>query len=516
MFEEWFNFITPRLPELYLHTAEHISLAAISTFLAICIGVPAAYIAFRYPRIEKLITGVASIVQTIPSLAMLAILLVLVQKIGIIPALISLVLYALLPIVRNTLTALKEVDERIMEAAKGIGMTEFQQLFKARLPLAMPTIIAGVRTAAVYSVGIATLAAFIGAGGLGQFINRGLMLVDTKLILLGAVPAALLAIIIDTSIALIEKSLNYHHKDSLLFKQRKVFLIFMSVFLFLILVVLPMSYSSDSGKVIKIGSKRASEQLILGEMMAQLIEAKTDIKVLRKLDLGGTIICHNALINKEIDIYPEYTGTGLVVILNQKGVPEREESFTRVAKTYEKKFQIKWLKPFPFNNNYEVLTTQDDSQKYNLENISDIRKYAHTMKAGFNPEFAERDDGYPMFERSYGLDFAETYDVDQALLFEALKKGTVNIIFADATDGRIPANNLKRLKDDKGLFPAYYPAPVIRMETLKRYPELENILAQLSPKVTLDVISQLNYRADFLQESAYDLAHEFLLENGLI
>ena len=205
-------YVADRLPELWLRTGEHLILTGCSTSLAILIGIPVGILIFRNAWLRNPVMGAIGILQTIPSLAMLVFLLALLNKIGAAPALIALTLYALLPIVRNTLTGLEGVSPQLMEAARGIGMTEYQQLRMVRIPLATPVMIAGIRTAAVIGVGIATLSAFIGAGGLGQFINRGLALSDTKLILLGAVPAALLALIVDASLGAFEWALRPERK----------------------------------------------------------------------------------------------------------------------------------------------------------------------------------------------------------------------------------------------------------------------------------------------------------------
>ena len=198
---DWLVFVAERSSELRLRTGEHILLTGASTILAIVAAVPLGILADRYSRLRGTVLGVVGVLQTVPSLAMLAILLAVLGKIGVVPAITALTLYALLPIVRNTVTGLGEVSGEVMEAALGIGMTRRQQMWMVKMPLAMPFIVAGIRTAAVVGVGIATLAAFIGAGGLGEFINRGLALSNTRLILLGAIPAAVLALVVDFSIA---------------------------------------------------------------------------------------------------------------------------------------------------------------------------------------------------------------------------------------------------------------------------------------------------------------------------
>ncbi|MGB2998996.1 MAG: ABC transporter permease, partial [Phycisphaerae bacterium] len=200
MLAEWENFVAARLGELWLRTGEHLFLTGVATGIAVLLGIPLGILGSRVRWLRSPLTAALGVFQTIPSLAMLAILLSLLGKIGALPAIIALTLYALLPIVRNTLTGLVGVSSETIEAARGVGMTTSQRLRLVRIPLALPVIVAGIRTAAVISVGIATLSAFIGAGGLGQFINRGLGMNNTRLILLGAVPAAALALLVDFTI----------------------------------------------------------------------------------------------------------------------------------------------------------------------------------------------------------------------------------------------------------------------------------------------------------------------------
>ncbi|MEJ2658817.1 MAG: ABC transporter permease/substrate-binding protein, partial [Desulfobacterales bacterium] len=352
-------YVLERLPELWLRTGEHLMLTGCSTLAAMLIGIPVGILLYRSSWLRGPVMGIIGILQTIPSLAMLVFLLALLKKIGVMPALIALTLYALLPIARNTLTGLEEVSAEIMEAAEGIGMKEYQQLAMVRIPLAAPVIAAGIRTAAVVGVGIATLSAFIGAGGLGQFINRGLALANTKLILLGAIPAALLALMVDFSIGAFEWALRPKRKKD---KKRPVKSLMRRLALTMPVVLILFGIftyftkpgwisqratplKNDHG-IVRIGTKNFTEQLILGEMMAQLIEAKTGLAVERRFNLGGTMICHGALVSGEIDLYAEYTGTALTAILKHPVISDPEEALHYVTKTYHKRFDLQWLKPF--------------------------------------------------------------------------------------------------------------------------------------------------------------------------
>ena len=522
-------YITDRLPELWLRTGEHLLLTGCSTMVALLIGIPLGILVFRNNRLRGPVMGVIGTLQTIPSLAMLAFLLALLNKIGAAPALIALTVYALLPIVRNTLTGLEGVSPKLMEAARGIGMTEYQQLRIVRIPLATPVMIAGVRTAAVVGVGIATLSAFIGAGGLGQFINRGLALSDTRLILLGAVPSAILALIVDFSIGAfawgLQPERKRDRKDSLKARIRPIALI-MPFLLILAGVVSyltgpsvasgPVSTSEIRTGVITIGSKNYTEQVILGEIIAQLIEAKTDLAIDRRFNLGGTMICHGALVNGQIDLYVEYTGTGLTAILKEPVISEPEDAFQFVANRYHERFGIRWLKPFGFNNTYAITVRADDAKNKGWKRISNLKMEAPNLRAGFTAEFAERPDGYPGLRKAYGLNFGKTCDLDPSLMYQAVSKGEVDVICAFATDGRIASYNLKSLEDDRNFFPPYYAAPIIREKTMQKHPEVGNVLSLIGGLIDDANMQRLNFEVDGNGQSPTDVAKRFLRSKGLI
>jgi osmoprotectant transport system permease protein len=515
-------YVVDRLPELWLRTGEHLMLTGCSTIAAMLIGIPLGIFIFRNAWLRGPAMGAIGTLQTIPSLAMLVFLLAMLQKIGAVPALIALTLYALLPIVRNTLTGLSGVSSEVMEAARGIGMTEYQELRIVRMPLATPVIVAGIRTAAVVGVGIATLSAFIGAGGLGQFINRGLALSNTKLILLGAVPAALLALIVDFSIGAFEWGLRPERKrekkGSTKALMRPISLLMPIVLILIGIIAYSTSLSPQfrsgsasgiKGETIRIGTKNFTEQLVLGEIMAQLIEAKTALVVERRFNLGGTMICHGALVNGEIDIYPEYTGTALTAILKQKVISDPEKAFEIVSAAYRERFDLRWLKPLGFNNTYSITIREADAREQGWSTISDLRENASGLRAGFTAEFSERPDGYPGLIQKYDLMFGEVRDLDPSLMYEALSEGEVDVICAFATDGRIAAYNLRQLKDDRNFFPPYYAAPVIREEILEKHPEVGNLLSILEGLIDNKTMQRLNFEVDGRKRSPARVAREW-------
>ena len=518
------DYIIERLPEIWQRTGEHIFLAGISTTMAVIIGIPLGILAFYRPSLRIPLMGIVSIFQTIPSLAMLVIFLALFQKIGVIPAILTLILYALLPIVRNTLTALLGIAPEIIEAARGIGMTEWQKMRLIRIPLGVPIIMAGIRTASVAGVGIATLAAFIGAGGLGEFINRGLALSNTRLIFLGAIPAALLALVVDFALGFIEKvcdpKRNRHWSPRFHFAM-KLSIVLIPLLFFISFFIIPSLMPSQTAgfseknkvqdkNIIRIASKNFTEQLILAEMMAQMIEKRTHLSVDRKFNLGGTIICHQALTRGEIDLYAEYTGTGLMAILKLSVMNNPNEVYQLVSEEYLNRFNLIWLKPFGFNNTYTLTVRKQDAKKKQWEKISDLTPMSSNLVAGFSGEFQERPDGYPGFQEVYGFKFGKLHDLDPGLIYEALAKGAVDVIDGYLTDGRIPAYNLISLKDDKKFFPPYYAAPVVRKETLSTYPELREALAPLGSLIDNSTMRVLNYAVNGNRREISELVTEFL------
>ena len=521
-------FVSERLPELWFRTGEHLMLTGSSSGVAMLIGIPLGMLLYRKRWLRNPAMGTISILQTIPSLAMLAFLLALLHKIGALPAIIALTLYALLPIVRNTLTGLEGVSARVMEAARGIGMTEGQQLRMVRIPLAAPVIVAGIRTAVVVGVGIATLSAFIGAGGLGQFINRGLALSNTRLILLGAVPAALLALLLDFTIGAFLWGVAPERKRKGGSAQNFLRAAALGMPVLLVIAGILAYFSNPYAqsrrisaddlnvRTVVIGTKNFTEQLILGELMAQMIEARTSLKVERRFNLGGTMICHGALLTGEIDLYAEYTGTGLTAILKEPVIADPEASLRHVRNVYAERFKISWLKPFGFNNTYAITVRKDQAKTHGWNKISDLKKNQKGIRAGFTAEFAERADGYPGLSRAYNLRFNEIKDLEPSMMYKAIAGGEVDVICAFATDGRIASYQLKPLDDDRKFFPPYQAVPIIRGRCLQENAELGDVLSSLGDVLDNDAMQRLNFEVDGEGLSPAEVARAFLKSSGLI
>lgn len=514
------ELLLTRSPELQQKFLEHLLLTGVSTALATLLGAPLGVLAARTRWLQSPVMVLSNTVQTIPSLAMLSLLLPL-MGIGLAPALTALTLYALLPIVRNTLVGIQTLPSAVLEAADGLGMTRWQRLWWVELPLIMPLLIAGVRTAAVIGVGIATLSAFIGAGGLGDFINRGLALNNTNLVLLGAIPAALLAVLVDQAFGLLESALKPGRKSRRL--PRRALAYAAALTTLIIGWVGVRSYTpktttptpSPSNATIRIGSKNFTEQLLIAEIVAQLIERRANLRVERKLNLGGSNICHEALVRGDIDLYVEYTGTALMSLLGEPQQTDPHAVLQRVRQIYAERFNLVWLEPLGFNNTYTMTVRRADAVRNGWRTISDLKPVAHTLRAGFSPEFLERPDGYPGFQKHYGIRYGDVFDMHSGLMYQALAQGEVDVISAYSTDGRIPAFNLQVLEDDLQFFPPYQAAVVIRAATLQRYPELRAVLRLLEGRIDDATMQRLNYAVDEQKRAVPEVAREFLEQLGL-
>jgi osmoprotectant transport system permease protein len=491
--------------ELLQLLAQHVVLVAVSTLVAVLIAVPLGIFAARRPRLAAPLTAIANIVQTIPSLAMFGFLLPvpLVGGVGARAALVVLILYGLLPIVRTTIAGLRSIDPSIREAGIAMGMTGGDLLRQVELPLALPSIVAGVRVAAVVGVGSATIAAAIGAGGLGEYIYRGLSMVDTTVILAGAVPAALLALAVDGGLLWLERALSR--------RRRRARAVMAAVTIVLALGLAASGLAARRGRgVVVIGSKNFTEQLILGELVAQAIERGTGLPVDRRLNLGGTLICDRALASGDIDAYVEYTGTALTAVFHQPVNADPAAVFGTVRELYARSGRTV-LPPLGFNNTFAILVRGRDARGRQLRTIDDVAPIAREWRAGFGYEFLERPDGFPGLSRTYGLRFVEPPHVmDLTLSYRALASGQVDLIAGDATAGLITGLDLVQLEDNRRYFPPYDAAIVARSATLLRYPDMRAALERLGGRVSAADMRAMNYAADVEHRDVRAIVGDFL------
>ena len=291
---------------------------------------------------------------------------------------------------------------------------------------------------------------------------------------------------------------------------------FLLMLLVLSLLAVVPGFAASQGTV-TIGSKDFGENIVLGEMLAQLVEVKTNLKVDRKLNMGGTFVNFEAIKKGDIDIYPEYTGTGLTAQLKMDVISDPDEAYKVVTDEFQKQFGITWLEPFGFNNTYTLAVTDAVYQQYGVETYSDLAAVAGNLVFGAEHEFFNRQDGFDGLVALYGMTFkGEPLKMNVSLKYQAIGNGDMDVTDAFATDGPIRQYNLKVLKDDRGFFPPYYAAPIIRIETLNKYPELKDVLNLLAGLIDDSVMTELNYKIDVEGKDVEDVAGEFLREKGLI
>jgi osmoprotectant transport system permease protein len=498
------EFIVSQRAELLARLSEHVVLVVLSTLAAAAVGIPLGILASRRPRVARPLVAVANLAQTIPSLALFGLLipLPLIGGIGTRTALVALTVYAILPIVRTTIAGLQGIDRAVIECAVAMGMTPRQVLRHVELPLAAPSILAGVRVATVVGVGTATIASAIGAGGLGDYIFRGLAMVDPVVIMAGALPAAALALLADGLLAAAGRALTPHKRGDL----RPVML---AVGVATVVGVLLVLSTRGAPAAIVVGSKNFTEQIILGELVAQAIERQTDMTVERRLNLGGTLVCDEALRRGDIDVYVEYTGTALTALFNEP-IGKPTEVFERVRALYAER-GITMLPGLGFNNTFAILVRSQAAADHALASVSDLARVAPQWRAGFGYEFLERPDGFRGLAATYGLRFREPPRVmDLNLIYRALAAGEIDVTAGDATSGLIESLQLTHLTDDRAYFPPYDAAIAARASTLLRHPEVELALRHLSGRISAADMRRMNHQVDGLREDPKTVAQRFL------
>lgn len=276
------------------------------------------------------------------------------------------------------------------------------------------------------------------------------------------------------------------------------------------------SNTNNGGGQIVVASKNFTEQNILGELLAQQIESATGLKVDRRLDLGGTFVCHQAMLAGQVDTYVEYTGTAFTTILKQKPISDPKAVYQRVKSGYEKEFQFEVMPSLGFENTFAMIIRGEDARKHNLRTLSQAVPYTPQWQAGFGYEFVNREDGFPGLAKTYDFKFSKSPRVmDLGLIYRAIVDRQVDIVAGNSTDAQISRLDLTILQDDKGYFPPYEATPIVRQETLKKYPKLRQAIAQLSGKINAEEMRQLNYQVEGEFRDPKEVVREFLVAKGL-
>jgi len=488
-----------RFGEWLAALGQHLQLSLLTLLVAIFLTIPLAIYLHSHKKVANWVLQMAGIFQTIPSMALLGLFIPL-MGIGTLPALTALVIYAIFPILENTVTALNGIDPSLEEAGIAFGMTKWERLKKFELPLAMPVIVSGVRTATVMIIGTATLAALVGAGGLGSFILLGIDRRNASLILIGAISSAVLAILFNSLLKWMEKA-----------KLRTVFAAFAVLILGLGASYTPSLLPKQEKDHLVIAGKLGPEPEILMNMYKLLIEENTDMTVTVKPNFGKTDFLYQALKKGDIDIYPEFTGTitGTLLQPAPKVSNDAEEVFEAARDG------IILLNQMAYQNTYAIAVPKSIAKEYNLKTISDLKAVQDKLKAGFTLEFNDREDGNKGLQSLYGLNL-NVATMEPALRYQAIQSGDIQITDAYSTDAELARYDLQVLEDDKHLFPPYQGAPLLKAELLEKHPELEGILNKLAGKITESQMSQMNYQVGIEGKKAENIARDYLVKEGLL
>jgi osmoprotectant transport system permease protein len=511
--------------EILQRCGEHLLLVALAVAIALLIALPLGVLMQGRPRLAQLVLGLANAVQTIPSLAIFGLLLTVpvLGGIGPTPAVVALVLYALLPLLRGLVTGLNQVPSGLKEAGRALGLSRSQVLRHVEFPLALPSLMAGLRVATVISVGVATIGAAIGAGGLGVFIFRGIATVNNSLLMAGALPAAAIALVADGALGALETRLSRRAAKSgsqersrgdrrPALWRRGWTRVLAGALLVAALLAIPVAWrwlapaggnpeggKAAGGETVVVGAKGYTEQLLLGELLAQEIEANTSLRVKREFSLGSTFLLHEAVRQGRIDGYVEYTGTAWTAILRQPPLPpeRRAAVWQQARQLYDERYGLRMFPSLGFENTFAILIRQADGQRLGLRTISDAVKPARQWRAAFGYEFLNRADGFPGLAERYGLRFAAPPSaMDLGLTYRALADGRVDLIAGDSTNGLISALKLQKLEDDRAYFPPYDAVPVFNAASLRRHPELVPVLERLSGRLSAATMQRLNAAVD--------------------
>ncbi len=516
----FWQFLQLNWPELLDLVRQHIFLVFNAVLVAVLIGLPTGIALTRYQALRGPVLAVANVMQTIPSLALFGFLIPLpfIGGIGARTALVALVLYSLLPIIRNTVTGILGVDPRVREAAVAMGMTDWQILRQVELPLASGVIVTGIRVATVIAVGVATIAAAVGAGGLGVYIFRGLRQYDNNLLLAGALSAALLALAADSLLGFVERRLKFDASRRKPGSLEKMIPASAAVVLLLILgdfavrrfVEKP---ASNVQSRVVVGSKDFTESVLLAEIMAQMLEAR-GVAVERRLELGGNLP-HEAVVSGTLDLYPEYTGTAFTAILRHAPISDPKAVYEQVKQEYASKFKVEVSPPLGFENTFAILVRGAEARQLKLKTISDAVREAPQWRAGFGQDFMSRADGYPGFSKTYGLKFREVREMDLSLTYIALSSKQVDLIAANSTEGRITTLDLVQLDDDRRYFPPYEAVYLVRQDTIARVPALSEVLSKLANAISTDEIRRMNSEVDEKKRDPKEVVREWLKTKNL-
>lgn len=492
------------LPQLL---SAHVRLTLAALAAGIALAVPAGVLVSRTRTLEAPLLGLAGVIQTIPALALLAVMVPLLSGlglpgIGVLPAFLGLVLYSLLPILRNTVTGLHGVDAAVVEAARAVGMTPAERLWRVELPLATPVVVAGIRTAAVWTVGMATLSTPVGAPSLGNYIFGGLQTRNSAAVLVGCAAAAALALVLDFLVRTAGDGFAQRRRGPLV-----------SALAGLLALG---AWAAGRGHVtgtasapVRVGAKTFTEQFILAEILAGTVRAQTGRPALTLTSLGSTV-AFDALVRDEIDLYVDYTGTLWATVMGRSGRGgSRAEVLAEVGRWLANRHGVALAAALGFENAYCLAVRRETAAALGLRRLSDLAAHAPRLTLGSDYEFFSREE-WRSLKRTYGLAFRARRSMDPSLLYQAIATRQVDAITAYSSDGRIEALSLMTLEDDRGAIPPYDAVVLASPRLAREAPDVLAAVARLEGRIDVARMRELNRLVDEQRKSPAVAAAEFL------
>ena len=494
------------LPE---YLTAHLQLTLLALLLSTVVSLPLGVAIARFRWLESPTLALAGIIQTVPGLALLAVMVPLLAamnlpSIGFLPAIVGLTLYGLFPILRNTVTGIRNVDSALKEAARGVGMTPMQQLWRVEIPLALPMIVAGLRTATVWLVGITTLSTPIGATSLGNYIFSGLQTRNYSSVLIGCVAAAGLALLLDGMIRLLEIGISARRRSQVLTS-----LAIMTSLCIYVGITLIAPVTNARTRPLVIGSKTFTEQYVLSSILAQWIEKETSRPTTLMQSLGSSV-AFDALTTGEIDLYVDYSGTLWVNEMHRDTGPStRREILNALRQFLDDEHNISMPAVLGFENAYALAVRGNDATRLTLRQISDLRAYAATLVMGGDYEFFVRPE-WTAIQDAYGLEFKHLRTMDSTLMYQAIVQENVDVISAFSSDGRVAAYDLTLLEDDLDVIPPYDAIVLASPRVTQEYPDVIQAVARLDGSINADRMRTMNLAVDEMGEHPSLVAERFV------